>query len=55
MALAHRLAPPPSFTFTAKSPVVLDDSVVESGGPNVLAGYGYGLPIRWGAHLCLCA
>ena len=30
---------------TAKSPVVLDDGVVESGGPNVLAGYGYGLPI----------
>ena len=31
---------------TAKSPVVLDDETVESGGPNVLAGYGYGLPIR---------
>ncbi|KAI8474219.1 MAG: mitochondrial branched-chain alpha-ketoacid dehydrogenase kinase-domain-containing protein [Monoraphidium minutum] len=30
---------------TAKSPVQLDDSMVESGGPNVLAGYGYGLPI----------
>ena len=35
---------------TAKSPVVLDDAAVESGGPNVLAGYGYGLPIR-----CVCA
>jgi hypothetical protein len=31
---------------TAKSPVQIDDNVVESGGPNVLAGYGYGLPIR---------
>jgi signal transduction histidine kinase len=30
---------------TAKSPVVLDDAAVDGNGPNVLAGYGYGLPI----------